>query len=109
MKIIALLIAAAFLSIACFGKTKPNVRRAAANVQLLSAEQLATKQYRMLNEINSESCLQRGGSMAAAREGLKPAATSVGANAVINILCEERSTGWCWQAVVCTGDAVQLQ
>jgi hypothetical protein len=92
----------------------PELRRAAANVQILDQQQAKGALYTMLGEVEGISCARQAGSTPSpynARENLKVNAAKMGGNAVINVACQEggvSSSHNCWRTITCRGDAVRL-
>jgi hypothetical protein len=94
----------------------PALRRQAANVKLVSAEEKAEtlqRAHTVMQEIVGASCGRQLGSdpsLDAAREMLRVEAAKIGADAVIDIACEETGVNWgrnCWKSIECRGDAVK--
>jgi len=95
-------------------ENNPELRRTAAKVRILDLEQVKGEQFTLLGEVEGLSCARQGGaspSLDNAKENLKVNAAKMGANAVINVACQEGGVSWshnCWRTVTCRGDAVKL-
>jgi len=90
----------------------PAVRRATAAVDLVVGK--PSHEYTIIKEVVGFSCARQAGfspSVDAARENMRVEAGKLGADAVINIACEESSrVDWkrnCWKSSECRGDAVK--
>lgn len=90
----------------------PAIRRAAAGVELLETK--TTREFDILKEVTGISCARQVGSspsIEAARQNMKVEAGKLGADAVVNIACEENNNvSWkhnCWKSTECRGDAVK--
>ena len=95
-------------------ENNPELRRAAANVQILDQQPPSTAQFTLLGEVEGVSCARQAGaspSLDNAKENLKVNTAKKGGNAVINVACQEGGVSWshnCWRTVTCRGDAVKL-
>lgn len=91
----------------------PEMRRAAAAIPILTAEQVAGRPFAIVSEVVGRSCARQAGSdpsMEAAREELKIGAATRGAAAVTAVLCKEGGvslTSNCWKSIECRGDAIR--
>ena len=90
-------------------------RERVSNIVFLESGQIPKDSYKVLGSVEGLACkrnLYASGAPAVeeARQGVKIRAAQLGANAVINLLCEEnQKVDWvrnCWQSVVCVGDAI---
>lgn len=89
----------------------PELRRAAAKVQILDSGQARALQLTVLSEIEGVSCTvgQTAPSIDIARESLKISAAKIGADAVVNVVCQDGGRSLtCDHRLVCRGDAVRL-
>lgn len=91
----------------------PELRRQAAAIPILTADQVGDRTYTILDEVVGRSCARQSGSdpsMEAAREELKIGAARNNADAVISVLCAEGGvslTSNCLKSIECRGDAVR--
>jgi hypothetical protein len=92
-------------------------RAMVANIVLIESGVIPKDSYKMLGTVEGLSCLRddvdsTGPSVEEARLGLRIRAAQLGANAVINILCQENQKvdlkRNCWESVVCVGDAILI-
>jgi hypothetical protein len=90
----------------------PAIRRATAGVELVESK--PTREFEILKEVTGVSCARQIGSspsIEAARQNMKVEAGKIGADAVVNIACEENNNvSWkhnCWKSTECRGDAVK--
>jgi len=90
-------------------------RERVSNIVFLEGGQIPKDSYKVLGSVEGLACkrnLYASGAPAVekARQGVRIRAAQLGANAVINLLCEEnQKVDWvrnCWQSVVCVGDAI---
>jgi hypothetical protein len=116
MRKIIVLSALLFLCTACATTSMtPELRRRAARVRLLEPRDAEERPYLLVGEVKGVSCGRQLGSdpsIQAAREKLKLEAAKLGAEAVVDILCEETGVDWahnCWKAIHCSGDAVTFR
>ena len=107
-------LAAVILLAACASTAieDPEVRRATAAVELINGK--PERQFEILKEVAGTSCARQVGSspsIESARENMRVEAGKLGANAVINIACEENNNASfrknCWKSAECRGDAVK--
>lgn len=98
---------------ATFAKLDPAVRQRAHALPVLSREDVTGKQYIVLGEITGISCCKRGeylASLEEAREKMKIEAVRAGADALVNVSCENRTSQWdggCRNVVECRGDGIR--
>ena len=90
----------------------PAVRRATSAVELVNGK--PTREFTILKEVVGTSCARQLGSspsLEAARENMRVDAGKLGADAVVNIACEENNSVSfkknCWKSTECRGDAVK--
>lgn len=108
-----LLIILLFTACAPAATVNPELRRAAAKVQILKLEEIKSREYSIISEIMGLSCGRQLGSdpsVEAAREKLRIEAAKLGADAVLNVICEETGVNWahnCWKTIQCRGDAIK--
>jgi uncharacterized protein YbjQ (UPF0145 family) len=105
------------VSLVCLGcataTADPELRRAAASVELLEKSAVGDRQYTILGEIVGDSCARQVGSTPTvdeARERMRIEAGKLKADAVINFICEPVGVSMkrnCWKAIECRGDAIQ--
>lgn len=90
-------------------------RERVSNIVFIESREIPKDSYKVLGSVEGLACkrnLHAPGAPAVeeARQGVKIRAAQLGANAVINLLCEEnQKVDWvrnCWQSVVCVGDAI---
>lgn len=110
--ICTMLALALFLGCASTAIEDPAIRRAAAAVELVDTK--PDRPYDILKEVTGLSCARQAGSspsIDSARQNMKVEAGKLGADAVVNIACEENnSISWshnCWKSTECKGDAVK--
>lgn len=109
---ILVLICCLSLSCASSATTDPGVRRRAAAVQIIEPGQQIAREFTIIKEVEGTSCAKQIGSNPAldvAREMMRIEAGKLGADAVVNVACEEAGTSFrknCWKSVTCRGDAV---
>lgn len=93
-------------------------RQRVAEMLVFEAGSIPRDSYQILGAIEGIACkrnLYASGSptMDEAKQGVSIRATQLGADAVINMICEDkREVDWgrnCWQTVVCVGDAIVLR
>jgi uncharacterized protein YbjQ (UPF0145 family) len=84
---------------------------------VFEAGSIARDSYQILGAVEGIACkrnLYASGSpsLDEAKQGVRIRAAQLGADAVINMICEDkREVDWgrnCWQTVVCVGDAIDL-
>lgn len=91
----------------------PTLRRKAADIDILTREQIAGRSYETLTEVRSMSCARQLGSspsMDAAKDMLRINAAKVGGEGLVKVLCEETGISFssnCWKAIRCAGDAIR--
>ena len=91
----------------------PELRRRAANLPILAANEVGDREYEILGEVEGVSCARQAGSdpsMEGARQELRINAAQIGADAVINTFCEEGGITFsrnCWKTIQCRADAIQ--
>jgi uncharacterized protein YbjQ (UPF0145 family) len=90
----------------------PMIRRATAAVELVETK--PTREFDIISEVTGISCARQVGSspsIEAAKQNMKVEAGKLGADAVVNIACEENNNvSWkhnCWKNTECKGDAVK--
>ena len=90
----------------------PAIRRATAGVELVETK--PTREFEIIKEVTGISCARQRGSspsVEAAKQNMKVDAGKLGADAVVNIACEENNNvSWkhnCWKSTECRGDAVK--
>jgi hypothetical protein len=92
-------------------------RQRVAEIVVLPAGAIPRDTYRILGSVEGLACkrnLYASGkpSFDEAQQGVRIRAALLGANAVTNMLCEEKQqVDWghnCWQTVVCVGDAITV-
>jgi hypothetical protein len=102
-------------AVACMPKQvelTPEIRRAAAGVELLDTAGVQGRLYTILGQVEGLSCARQAGSdpsRDAAREELRVRAAVIGGTAVINIVCQEGQVDWkhnCWRTARYVGDAI---
>jgi S1-C subfamily serine protease len=88
-----------------------------SNIVFLESGEIPKDSYKLLGSVEGLACkrnLYASGapSIEEARQGVKIRAAQLGANAIINLLCESnQKADWkrnCWQSVVCVGDAILI-
>lgn len=90
----------------------PELRRRAANLPILSPEDVEEQEYDVIGEVEGVSCARQAGSnpsMEGARQELRINAAEVGADAIINTFCEEGGVTFsrnCWKTIQCRADAI---
>jgi uncharacterized protein YbjQ (UPF0145 family) len=92
-------------------------RQRVAEMVIFEAGSIPRDSYRILGTVEGIACkrnLYASGSpsLDEAKQGVRIRAAQLGADAVINMICEDkREVDWgrnCWQTVVCVGDAIVL-
>lgn len=87
------------------------IRRIAAHIEVIN-EKLPSQSYKLLGEIKGIDCSATYYTKATsegAMQKLKAEAAALGANAIINIACENTGMSWkynCNNSVTCFGDAI---
>lgn len=93
-------------------------RAKVSQIIFLESEAIPKESYEILGSVEGLACkrnLYASGapSFEEARQGVKIRAAQLGANAIINMLCEEnQKVDWgrnCWQSVICVGDAITIK
>lgn len=93
-------------------------RAKVSQIIFLESGTIPQESYEVLGSVEGLACkrnLYASGapSFEEARQGVKIRAAQLGANAIINILCEEnQKVDWgrnCWQSVICVGDAIAIK
>jgi uncharacterized protein YbjQ (UPF0145 family) len=90
----------------------PEVRRIAANIKILNSNEISSNEYRIIGEAFGISCGKQLGnepSMEMANQNMIINAAELGADAIINVMCEETGIDWknnCWESIQCRGDAI---
>ncbi|WP_186002164.1 Rcs stress response system protein RcsF [Corallococcus sp. Z5C101001] len=90
----------------------PELRRRAANITLIKAEDLSGRRFTFLGEVEASSCTsgiyRTNYSPAALQEMLKGEAARLHADAVTNIACSEGGMRFqCYTSYECRGDAIR--
>lgn len=91
----------------------PELRRKAANIEILTKEEIKSREYEIIGEVLGVSGARQAGAnpdMEAAREKLKIEAAKLNADAVINVICEEGGIDLkrnYWKTIQCRGDAIK--
>ncbi len=92
-------------------------RQRVAEMVVLQAGTIPRESYQLLGSVEGLACkrnLYASGSPSRdeAKQGVSIRAAQLGADAVTNMVCEEkREVDWgrnCWQTVVCVGDAIDV-
>lgn len=92
-------------------------RERVSNIVFIESGEIPSDSYKVLGSVRGLACkrnLYASGSPSVeeARQGVKIRAAQLGANAVLNVLCEEnQKVDWvrnCWQSIVCVGDAIMV-
>ncbi len=92
-------------------------RQRVAEMVILEAGAIPRESYQILGSVEGIACkrnLYASGSpsLDEAKQGVRIRAAQLGADAVINMICEDKKeVDWgrnCWQTVVCVGDAVVI-
>ncbi len=92
-------------------------RQRVAEMIVVQAGAIPRESYQMLGSVEGIACkrnLYASGSpsMDEAKQGVRIRAAKLGADAVTNMVCEDkREVDWgrnCWQTVVCVGDAITV-
>lgn len=109
---ISVLALSVFASCATTAIEDPVIRRATSTVELFDAK--PARAFDIVQEVTGISCARQIGSspsIEAARQNMKVEAGKLGADAVVNIACEENNNvSWkhnCWKSTECKGDAVK--
>src|SRR5688500_10620559 len=108
-----LLVLSFFLTKCATATADPELRRAAANVDLVVKSELKDRKYEILAEVVGDSCGRQLGSsptVEEAREQMRIEAGKLRADAVINFICEPIGVSMrrnCWKAIECRGDAIK--
>lgn len=109
--ILGILLLAALLLTSCAPALSVEMRRQAADVEII--EGTPDRDFVLIVEVEGRSCAVQTGSdpsLEGARASLKLAGAKVDAQAVVQVFCEERGTDIlrnCWKQYVCLGDAVR--
>ena len=110
---LALLVVALAWSGCATATADPVLRRAAAKVELLDKAAVAGRQFTIVREVVGDSCARQLGATPTvdeAKEQMRIEAGKVGADAVIDFICEPIGVSWsrnCWKAIECRGDAIK--
>jgi len=98
---------------ACTATIKdPAIRRKAANIEILTQNQIAERKYTIIREVKGVDCQPtfRDTDVERARESLKVDAARSDADAIISVACEPVGYGFsCGHSVECRGDAIKWQ
>ncbi len=114
----ALALLLAILTACSTGPSEPVIRKKAGSVTLLLPETQGAglnRKYELVSTVKSASCGRQQGSgpsLEEAQKMLKMEAAKVGADAVMNISCEDTGVHFsygCGHAIKCHGDAVQWE
>jgi len=93
-------------------------RERVQNIIFLETKEIPKDSYENLGTVEGLACKRNLYASGAptinkARQGVKIRAAKLGANAVLNVMCEENhEVDWirnCWQSVVCVGDAIKIK
>lgn len=93
-------------------------RQRVAEMPIVTGSQLARGSYRVLGTVEGIACKRNAyasgsPSLDEARQGVRIRAVQLGADAVMNVVCEDKQeVDWahnCWQTVLCVGDAISVQ
>lgn len=113
-----LVVACLFALSACTTTTlvkDPEMRRRAAAVQILSSEESTSDKVTIIKEVVGRDCCiscHRDPSEETARTELRIAASKEGADAVANVICQQKGFSLspaCDRSIECRGDAVKLK
>ena len=91
----------------------PELRRRAAGISVLTADEVGDRQYEIIGEVLGLSCARQTGSdpsREGAEQDMRVEAAKQDADAVINAFCEEGGLNMkrnCWKTFQCRGDAVR--
>ena len=94
-------------------------RQRVVEMVALKSGDIPKESYQILGAVEGIACKRNlyasgspGMAMAEAQQGVRIRAAQLGADAIINIVCEDRrETDWgrnCWQTVVCVADAISV-
>jgi len=92
-------------------------RQRVANMAVLNSDDIPKESYQILGTVEGIACkrnLYASGSpsMAEAQQGVLIRAAQMGADAIINMVCEDKQEvdlgRNCWQTVVCVADAIKI-
>ncbi|RKG60814.1 hypothetical protein D7X30_07835 [Corallococcus sp. AB011P] len=92
----------------------PELRRRAANITIVKAEELPKRRFTFLGEVEAATCTsgihRTNYSPAALQEILKGEAARLQADAVTNVACGEGGVRFeCWTSYECRGDAIRWE
>ncbi|NOK09100.1 hypothetical protein [Corallococcus exercitus] len=92
----------------------PELRRRAANIVVVKAEELPQRKFKFLGEVEAATCTsgiyRTNYSPAALQEMLKGEAARLEADAVTNVACGEGGVRFeCWTSYECRGDAIRWE
>jgi uncharacterized protein YbjQ (UPF0145 family) len=92
-------------------------RERVSRIVFVESGEISKESYKYLGSVEGLACKRNAYAVGEptveeARQGVRIRAVLLGANAVINLLCEKnQSVDWgrnCWQSVVCVGDAINV-
>lgn len=101
------------LSCATVETKDTDLRRASANIEILSTEEVEDREYTIVDEVVGTSCAREAGtnpSLDGAKQNMRIEAAKINADAVIDTFCEEGGLKLfrsCSKTFECRGDAIQ--
>lgn len=107
---LTLIIIAFATSCATVQTADPELRRAAANVEILSSYDVENSEYEIISEVVGISCATENAkhTREGAEQDMRIEAAKLNAQAVINVFCEEAGPSLrCTRRFECRGDAMQ--